>query len=50
MQDIIVIAIGLGVLGYMVWMAYKTLTRKPNPVKKCDGCIGCSLQDNMDRN
>ncbi len=48
MQDIIVILIGLGVLTYVSWRTYKTLTRKPSPADKCGGCTGCALKVNVE--
>ncbi len=48
MQDIIVILIGLGILTYVSWKTYKTLTRKPSPADKCGGCTGCALKVNVE--
>jgi len=44
MQNIIVIIIGLGVLAYVSWKTFKTITRKPSPADKCGGCTGCALK------
>ena len=48
MQDIIVILIGLGVLSYVLFRTFKTLTRKPSPADKCGGCTGCALKVNVE--
>jgi hypothetical protein len=47
-QDIIVILIGAGVIGYVGWKIYKMLTRKPGPADKCGGCTGCALKVNIE--
>mgnify|MGYP002078697259 CR=1 FL=1 len=46
MQEIIVVAIGILVLGYVIYQIYKTIFNKNADKNGCSGCSECNVDKN----